>query len=187
VRHWLGALALGLILGVVGAAFAGLFLAAGTELPRLPWPYIGGVVRFTLFQAALSTVISLLLGAALALALVRRPRFPGRTLLIAALNLASVLPAIVAVFGIVAVLGRSGWLGQAAAGLGLDLGTWIYGLPGILIAHVFFNAPLAARVLLGPSPPCRGSTGDWRRSSECRPARFSGCSTCRCSGARFRA
>ena len=38
--------------------------------------------------------------------------FPGRSLFIAALNLASVLPAIVAVFGIVAVLGRAGWVGQ---------------------------------------------------------------------------
>jgi thiamine transport system permease protein len=141
--------ALLLILAVIGSAFAGLFLAAGSELPRLPWGYVGGVVRFTLLQAALSTGISLVFGAGLALALARRRRFPGRGLFVAALNLASVLPAIVAVFGIVAVLGRSGWTGQAGRALGFDPGSWIYGLSGILIAHVFFNAPLAARVFLG--------------------------------------
>ncbi len=144
----LGFAALAIVFGTVAAALAGLLLAAGPDAGTLPWSYIAGIVRFTLFQAALSTLISVVLGAALALALARRERFPGRNLFIAALNLASVLPAIVAVFGIVAVLGRSGWVGQAARPFGIDFGAWIYGLPGILIAHVFFNAPLAARVFL---------------------------------------
>src|SRR5918998_760629 len=144
----LGFAALAIVLGTVAAALAGLLLAAGPDAGTLPWSYIAGIVRFTLFQATLSTLISVVLGAALALALARRERFPGRNLFIAALNLASVLPAIVAVFGIVAVLGRSGWVGQAARPFGADFGAWIYGLPGILIAHVFFNAPLAARVFL---------------------------------------
>jgi thiamine transport system permease protein len=147
VRQLPGVAALAIIVGVIVAAFFGLFLAAGIESAALPWTYVGSVIRFTLFQAALSTALSLALGAALALALARRSRFPGRALYIAALNLASVLPAIVAVFGIVAVLGRAGWVGQAARPFGIDLGGWLYGLPGILIAHVFFNAPLAARVL----------------------------------------
>jgi thiamine transport system permease protein len=81
---------------------------------------VGSVVRFTLLQAALSTVLSMVLGAALALALARRERFLGRSLLVATLNLASVLPPIVTVFGIVAVLGRSGWLGRAADAAGMD-------------------------------------------------------------------
>jgi thiamine transport system permease protein len=144
----LGFAAVAMVFGTVAAALAGLLLAAGPDPENLPWPYIAGIVRFTLFQATLSTLISVLLGAALALALARRERFPGRNLFIAALNLASVLPAIVAVFGIVAVLGRSGWVGQAARPFGIDFGAWIYGLPGILFAHVFFNAPLAARVFL---------------------------------------
>ena len=141
-----GLLALAVIFGTVGLGLAGLLLAAGPEAAELPWRYVGGVVRFTLLQAALSTLLSLMLGAALALALARRPRFFGRSLFIAALNLASVLPAIVAVFGIVAVLGRAGWLGDVLRAVGIDPGGWLYGLPGILIAHVFFNAPLAARV-----------------------------------------
>src|SRR5882724_2452292 len=142
-----GILALALILGTVLLASFGLLLATGPEVPSLPWRYIGGVVRFTLFQAALSTAISLFLGAMLALALVRR-KFPGKDLFIAALNLASVLPAIVVVFAIVAVLGRAGWIGQGARVFGIDFGGWLYGLSGILIAHVFFNAPFAARIFL---------------------------------------
>ncbi len=143
-----GFAALALIGGIVLAGFAGLLLAAGGEAAELPWRYVASVVRFTVLQAMLSTVLSVLLGAALALALARRARFPGRDAFIAALNLASVLPQVVAAFGIVAVAGRAGWLGEGARFIGLELGGWIYGLPGILIAHVFFNAPLAARVFL---------------------------------------
>src|SRR5688572_16803374 len=99
-----GLAALAVVLGTLGATFAGLFIAAGPGLPDLPWPYLAGVVRFTLIQAALSTLLSVALGAALALALARRADFPGRGLFIAALNLASVLPPIVAAFGILAVL-----------------------------------------------------------------------------------
>lgn len=144
-----GLAALALVLAVVATAFLGLALAAGPSLPAVPWPYVRGVVAFTLGQAFLSTVLSLGLGAMLALALARRTRLPGRDLIVAALNLATVLPAIVVVFGVVAVLGRSGWFGQALRALGFDPGGWLYGLPGILIAHVFFNAPVAARVFLG--------------------------------------
>jgi thiamine transport system permease protein len=148
VRLVSGFAALALILGIVLVAFVGLFLVAGPDVPILPWRYVGGVVRFTILQAALSTVVSLLLGATLALALVRRQKFFGRDFFIAALNLASVLPAIVVVFSIVAVLGRAGWIGQELKILGIDFGGWLYGLPGILIAHVFFNAPFAARIFL---------------------------------------
>jgi len=143
-----GLIAIAIIVAAIAAGLAGLFLAAGPEAAELPWRYIGGVVRFTLLQAAISTLLSLVLGAVLALALARRPRFFGRSFFIAALNLASVLPPIVAVFGIVEVLGRAGWIGDTLRLLGIDVGGWLYGLPGILIAHIFFNAPLAARVFL---------------------------------------
>ena len=110
-----GVLALAFILGVIVAAFVGLFLSAEPQAASLPWRYVGGVVRFTLLQAALSTAISLVLGRGAGAGAGAPQQFPGRSLFIAALNLASVLPAIVAVFGIVAVLGRAGWVGQAAA------------------------------------------------------------------------
>lgn len=143
-----GGAALVLILAVVGAALLGLIGAGGSSAGSLPFGYVRRLVGVSLLQAGLSTVLSLAFGAAVALALARRPAFAGRTALVAAMNVATVLPAIVTVFAVVAVFGRSGWIGDAARALGLDLGSWLFGLPGVLIAHVFLNAPLVARVFL---------------------------------------
>ncbi|MBM3520577.1 MAG: thiamine/thiamine pyrophosphate ABC transporter permease ThiP, partial [Alphaproteobacteria bacterium] len=100
--------------------------------------YFAGILKFTLLQAFLSTFFSLLLGLPVALALARR-RFPGREFLIRLLALPLSLPAIVGVLGILTIFGRSGFLGGAVEP---------YGLTGILVAHVFFNFPLAARMAL---------------------------------------
>jgi thiamine transport system permease protein len=159
-----GFIALVVLIGTLAVGVAGILVAAGPESGSLPWRYVGSVVRFTLLQAALSTALSLTLGAALALALARRTQLPGRGLFIAALNLASVLPPVVVAFGIVDVLGRAGWVGAAARAIGFDLGSWVYGLPGILIAHVFFNAPLAARVFLASLQSVPGE--HWRLAAQ---------------------
>jgi thiamine transport system permease protein len=102
-------------------------------------PYVFRVLRFTLLQAGLSTILSLALGLPLARALARQSAFPGRALLLRLLNLPLALPAIVVIIGIIEVYGARGWLGGV-----FD----IYGLQGILLAHVFFNVPLAARLIL---------------------------------------
>ena len=97
-------------------------------------------------QALLSAGFSCLLAVPAARALARR-RFPGRAALVALLGAPFLLPAIVAVFGIVAIWGRAGLFspGLEAAGLpGLD----VYGLRGVVLAHVFFNVALVARLVL---------------------------------------
>ncbi len=129
-------------------AFLALALAAGF-LPVLRMgveqglqgidAYILRVLSFTLVQAGLSTLLSLALGLPLARALARQGAFLGRAGLVRLLNLPLALPAITVIIGVIEVYGANGWLG----GL-LD----IYGLQGILLAHVFFNAPLAARLVL---------------------------------------
>ncbi len=101
--------------------------------------YLLRVLRFSLWQAALSTLCSVLPAIWLARALARRPALPGRRLLLALFGLPLVIPSIVAVLGIVSIFGADGWL---------PLGRSLYGLGGILIAHVFFNLPLATRLLL---------------------------------------
>ena len=134
------------VLALVGLSLLGLVRAGSQwELARLA-PYLRGLVTGAALQAGLSTILSVCLGAALALALMRR-RFAGRDLLIGLLSAATVVPTIVVVFGVVAIYGRSGLLGTAARNLGLQPPA-IYGLPGILIAHVLMNAPLVARALL---------------------------------------
>ena len=126
-----------------------LLTAGGLDLSRVfSSRYLRGVVWFTIWQAILSVLLSLALALPIARTLARYQRFPGRSALLRVMELSLVLPTIVAVSGIIGVYGRQGW----ATGL---LNSWIpghgwnlYGLNGILLAHVFFNAPLAARVML---------------------------------------
>ncbi|BDA86224.1 thiamine/thiamine pyrophosphate ABC transporter permease ThiP [Aureimonas sp. SA4125] len=140
-----GLLLLGLF--VIGAFAALVTQAATIDVGAvLGDPYIAGVVRFTLLQAGLSTLFSLAFALPLALAL-HRFRFPGRSLVLRFFLLPQALPVLVGALGILAIWGRGGLLSDALAGLGfarLD----VYGLTGILLAHVFFNMPLATRLLV---------------------------------------
>ena len=140
----------GFILLVVGCALGGLVATAGLGAPlaELRNPLTMGIIRFTVWQAGLSAFISVLLAIPLARALARRRHFPGRRLLLSLGSVAFIIPSLVAVLGIVAVYGRQGWLNQLLAGFGLGQFEGLYGLGGILIAHVFFNLPLATRIFV---------------------------------------
>ncbi|MDP9734333.1 UNVERIFIED_ORG: thiamine transport system permease protein [Rhizobium sp. SORGH_AS285] len=58
------------------------------------------------------------------------------------------LPVIVGAFGIITIWGRQGVLNTLLVFAGAEEPFSIYGLSGILIAHVFFNLPLSVRLLL---------------------------------------
>lgn len=103
-------------------------------------------LRFTLVQAGLSAVISGALAVPLARALSRR-RFAGRAALVALMSAPFVLPVVVAVLGFLAVFGRAGPVNAALGALGLPAFS-IYGLHGVVMANVFFNLPLATRMLM---------------------------------------
>lgn len=111
-----------------------------------PGPADWAAVRFTLVQAALSAVLSCLAAVPLARALARR-RFAGRDLLIRLMAAPFVLPVVVAVLGLLAVLGRNGPVNAALAALGLPPLS-VFGLHGVVLAHVFLNLPLVTRMLL---------------------------------------
>jgi len=104
--------------------------------------YVLRILWFTLLQAGLSTLLSIAFALPVALALARLD-FPGRNFLLRLFALPLALPAIVVILGIVAVYGRTGWI-ATLTGSPIN----IYGLAGILLAHVFFNLPLATRLLL---------------------------------------
>lgn len=110
--------------------------------------YVWRVARFTLLQASLSTVLSILFAIPVARALARQAAFPGRVWIIRLMALPLGLPALVAALGLIGIWGRRGVLNTALAAIGLDQPVSIYGLSGILVAHVFFNMPLAARLML---------------------------------------
>ena len=59
-----------------------------------------------------------------------------------------ILPVLVAVFGILSVYGRQGWLASLFTLLGLEWTFSPYGLKGILLTHIFFNMPMATRLFL---------------------------------------
>lgn len=103
-------------------------------------------LRFSIMQAALSALVSVALAIPVARALSRR-RFPGRGALIALMGAPFILPVLVAVSGLIAVFGRNGWLNEGLALLGLPRLS-IYGLQGVVLAHVFLNLPLAVRLIL---------------------------------------
>ena len=102
-----------------------------TGLRRVAW--------FTLWQALLSTVLTLLVGLPAAF-VVARFTFPGRALLRSLLLVPFVLPTVVVATAFEALLGAGGPLGR----LGL-----VPGVAAILIAHVFFNVAVVVRVVGG--------------------------------------
>ena len=111
-------------------------------------PYIWRILRFTLWQAALSTVISVALAIPVARALARRPHFPGRLWIVRLMAVPLGLPVLIGALGLLGIWGRQGLANDLLTLAGFGRPLQIYGLQGILLAHVYFNLPLAARLLL---------------------------------------
>ena len=135
-----GALVVLLTLGTLMAV--AMRAEVGSGLSGADW----AAIRFTLTQSFVSALLSVLLAIPVARALARR-RFWGRGVLITLLGAPFILPVIVAVLGLLAVFGRNGVLNSALAAIGLPEVS-IYGFHGVVLAHVFFNLPLATRFLL---------------------------------------
>ena len=140
-------------MGIIAAAFVVAVILG--PLFAVFWRAGGGAwlvasdmaaIRFTIWQALLSALISVGLAIPVARALARR-KFRGRAVLITLLGAPFILPVIVAVLGLLAVFGRSGILAVLLSKFGLSPVS-IYGLQGVVIAHVFFNLPLATRIIL---------------------------------------
>lgn len=149
-RHSLpGIFTAGFIFIFVVAALAGLLFQTSSFNPAFIWqdPYIRHLTRFSFYQAFLSTIISVVLALPVAHALSRR-NFFGKTLLLKLFATTLVLPVLVGVFGLLAIYGNSGLISDLLNYFDLPLSFSIYGINGILLAHVFFNLPFAARLLL---------------------------------------
>ena len=144
INGYSGIVAGGLVVAAVLLAFVGIGLRAepASSFGAAEWQ----AIRFTVVQAFWSSLISVALAIPLARALARR-EFPGRSALITLLGAPFILPVIVAVLGILAIFGRNGWVNVALEALGLPTIS-IYGIHGVVLAHVFFNLPLATRLLV---------------------------------------
>ena len=146
----LGSLLLGLAGLCIGVLFwQGSYQAGGlgdSLTDALFGPEARYALRSGLVQASLSTLLSVSLGLWLARALVRRGAFWGRRALLSLSWLAMVVPTSVAALAILSVWGPAGSARMLAAGLGLPLPFGQFGLGMVLLAHCFFNVPLAMRL-----------------------------------------
>jgi thiamine transport system permease protein len=113
--------------------------------------YFGRILGFTLGQAAVSTVLTLVIAIPAAV-ICARYRFPFRNALLSLWTLPFVLPTLVVATAFSALLGERGllntWLvaifGLESAPIQIEQSIWI-----ILLAHVYYNLPLALRLLVG--------------------------------------
>lgn len=144
-------------------AFAA-YIAQAQWLSYITDTYTWRVVWFSWWQASLSTVLSLSAAVLVARALARRQFFVGRWLLLRCFSVALVVPSIIAVFGIILLHGKYGYVNQLWFWFGGQHQSYVYGLVGILLAHVFFNLPLASRILLQRLDAINAET--WRLSSQ---------------------
>jgi len=119
-----------------------MWAETGASLGAADW----SAIRFTIWQAFLSALLSCVAAIPVARALARQ-RFIGRSAIIVLLSAPFILPVIVAVMGILAVFGQNGLINSVLSVIGVAPVS-IYGLSGILIAHVFFNMPLVTRMIL---------------------------------------
>jgi len=136
--------------GILSASFArregnllSPFLAALTSTS------VRSIFAFTVYQAVLSTLLTLLIGLPGAY-LIARYDFPGKALLRALTGVPFVLPTLVVGAAFTALLGPAGWINQALMRLfhlsqpPID---FMYTLAAILLAHIFYNTTIVLRMV----------------------------------------
>ena len=134
------------VAAVIGIVFWSIQHVAVTTSRGMP-THIWHLLRMTGIQAGLSTFLSLIVGMALAWSL-NRLQFTGRDIVAGLFATAIVTPGLVVAVGLLSVWGRAGWINTALAPLGISLHGSIFGLSGILAAHVILNGAFAASVML---------------------------------------
>ena len=106
-------------------------------------PYYLNVIKFSILQALISTVTSICIGTLFAHLLFKHRYIPGVYSLINFLSFTFVLPTIIIVLGIISIYGKAGYLNFILEFFNLN----IYGLLGIIIAHVLLNFPFVTRII----------------------------------------
>jgi thiamine transport system permease protein len=134
------ALLLVLTLGTV------LVLWLNADIKTTLSPSDWATINFTITQAIVSATLSVLIAVPTARALFFR-NFKGRQFILTIMGAPFILPTIVAILGIIAVWGRSGYISEFISNFSINPLN-IYGFTGVVLAHVFFNIPLATRFII---------------------------------------
>ena len=110
---------------------------------------VSATLGFTVYQAVLSTLLTLTIGLPSAV-LFARFRFPGRSLLHALTAVPFMLPTVVVAAGFNALLGPRGWANlvlMRSLGLVTPPIAFVGTLGAILLAHVFYNTTIVIRLV----------------------------------------
>ncbi len=98
----------------------------------------------TILMVIIAVPANTIFGVIIAIALVRH-RFPGRSLLNAAIDLPFAVSPVVIGLALVLVYGQSGWFGSWLAGHGIQV---IFATPGMILATMFVSLPFVAREVM---------------------------------------
>ena len=112
-------------------------------------PYFISILRFTFRQAAISTIVSLVLGLPGAW-IMSHCSFRSKRLVRAIYSVSFVLPSILVVLGFVIFYGNSGYLNSILMGIfGLDEPPLriLYSFKAVVLAHAFYNFPVIVTVI----------------------------------------
>ncbi len=105
------------------------------------------IIKYSTLQAGISALLATFLGLLLARAFFYLD-FKLKPFLYKIISFVWSLPAVVAIFAIIGVWGNAGWIKDLLQYLGIDWQFSIYGLQGIIIAHLFLNIPFATKYCL---------------------------------------
>jgi thiamine transport system permease protein len=127
----------------------GRILALGTDFTSLRAGFFAetfNILIFTFNQAALSMLLTLLLGLPLAF-LFARYTFPGKGIFRALTAVPFMLPTVVVAAGFNALMGSNGWVNILIKNIGLPPVAFVGSLWAILAAHVFYNTTVVIRLV----------------------------------------
>ncbi|MBI9100133.1 MAG: iron ABC transporter permease [Spirochaetaceae bacterium] len=108
--------------------------------------YYRRIIFFTFFQAFVSTSLSVLIGLPGAW-IMSHYSFPGKKLIKAVITIPFILPSILVVLGFVLFFGKNGLLNNVLNTLGFPDLKILYSFKAIIIAHIFYNFPIAIRII----------------------------------------
>ncbi len=134
---------------ILGRSFGGEVLSLDPFGVVLGDSYYLGRIWFTMWQAAVSTVLTLVVGLPAAY-LFARHDFPGKTVLMALTTLPFIMPTIVVAMGFVALLGPQGLINTALTGLFGAEAPQVRvtnTLTIIFMAHAFYNYSIVVRIV----------------------------------------
>jgi len=96
----------------------------------------------TLWLSVTTTLVTLVLGAAVGIYLARR-RFRGRQALISLLTAPLAFPGVIVGFFVILIGGRQGTFAGLTSSLGMGRMTFAYGVIGLFLAYLYFSLPRA--------------------------------------------